>query len=52
MANKADKVTAILIMERSYKDGNLWLHANPLRWKPMWKLNKNEFQDGIRIRYN
>ena len=52
MIEKSDKVTAKLIIERSHKDANLWLHTNPVKWKPMWKLNKTQFQDGLRIRYN
>jgi hypothetical protein len=40
------------LSERSNINANLWLYTNPFKWKPLWILSKQEFQDGIRARYN
>jgi len=31
---------------------NHWLNCVPLSWKPLWKLSKTEFEDGINIRFH
>ena len=31
---------------------NHWLIAIPVKWKPQWKLSKNEFCDALNLRFN